>query len=228
MRILLAEDNQQLRHVLVTALTSSHYQVDAVENGQEAVDHARENPYDVMILDIMMPVKDGLQALREIRAAGDRTYVMMLTALSEIDDKVTGLDAGADDYLAKPFSLKELLARLRSLERRFASLDEDVLTFGHIPLDSNEQVLKCENSISLSSKESRLLQYLMLNAGKELSSQTLLNQTWDDDDEQADDEDVWINISYLRHKLEAVNADVMLTEPKGGPYKLVSQEDHHD
>lgn len=224
MRILLAEDNSQLRRVIVAALKTSQYIVDAVTNGQEAVDHAKQHPYDVMILDIMMPVKDGLEALREIRAAGDRTYVIMLTALSEIDDKVNGLDAGADDYLTKPFSLKELLARLRSLERRFDSLDEDVLKFGNITLDGNEQVLKSENSISLSSKESRLLQYLILNAGKELSSQTLLNQTWDDDDEHADNEDVWINVSYLRQKLQAVNANVTLAGPKGGPYQLIERE----
>jgi DNA-binding response OmpR family regulator len=220
MRILLAEDNDQLRHVITMALKTIPYDVDAVVNGQEAVDHAKQNPYDVMILDIMMPIKDGLQALKEIRASGDRTYVIMLTALSEVDDKVNGLDAGADDYLTKPFSLKELLARLRSLARRFDSLDEDVLKFGNITLDGNEQVLKAENSISLSSKESRLLQYLILNAGKELSSETLLNQTWDDDDEHADNEDVWINICYLRQKLQSVNADVQINGPKGGPYIL--------
>lgn len=156
MRILLAEDNNQLSRVIVAALQTSQYTVDTAVNGQEAVDLAKQHPYDVMILDIMMPIKDGLEALREIRASGDRTYVIMLTALSEVNDKVNGLDAGADDYLTKPFSLKELLARLRSLERRFNSFDEDVLKFGNITLDGNEQVLKSENSISLSSKESRL------------------------------------------------------------------------
>ncbi|MGN1283229.1 MAG: response regulator transcription factor [Limosilactobacillus sp.] len=228
MRILLAEDNSQLSHVIVAALQTSQYTVDAVANGQKAVEYAKQHPYDVIILDIMMPVKSGLEALREIRSSGDRTYVIMLTALSEVTDKVNGLDAGADDYLTKPFSLKELLARLRSLERRFDSLDEDVLKFGNVTLDGNEQVLKSENSISLSSKESRLLQYLILNAGKELSSQTLLNQTWDDDDEHADNEDVWINVSYLRQKLRAVNANVLLNGPKGGPYQLVKQENEHD
>lgn len=228
MRILLAEDNNQLSRVIVAALQTSQYTVDTAVNGQEAVDLAKQHPYDVMILDIMMPIKDGLEALREIRASGDRTYVIMLTALSEVNDKVNGLDAGADDYLTKTFSLKELLARLRSLERRFNSLDEDVLKFGNITLDGNEQVLKSENSISLSSKESRLLQYLILNAGKELSSQTLLNQTWDDDDEHADNEDVWINVSYLRQKLQAVNANVLLKGAKGGPYQLVKQVNEND
>lgn len=228
MRILIAEDNEQLNHVLVTALTACHYQVDAAKNGQEAVDLAKQNPYDVMILDIMMPVKDGLSALKEIRASGDHTYVIMLTALSEVDDRVNGLDAGADDYLTKPFSIKELLARLRSLERRNENMDDDILTFGNITLDSHEQVLKSVNSISLSNKENRLLQFFILNAGKQLSSESILAKVWDDDDEEADDEDVWINISYLRHKLQSVDASVRVLGEKGGPYQLIDKEAVHD
>jgi DNA-binding response OmpR family regulator len=118
MRILLAEDEEQLARVLKMAMTSSGYTVDAVDNGQKAVDLAKENAYDVIILDIMMPVKDGITALKEIRESGNQTYVIMLTAMAEVDDRVNGLDSGADDYITKPFSLKELLARLRSLERR--------------------------------------------------------------------------------------------------------------
>lgn len=220
MHILLAEDEQQLNHVLTVALKSSGYTVDSVENGQEAVDYAKKNPYDVMILDIMMPVKNGIDALKGIRASGDRTYVMMLTALSEVDDKVTGLDAGADDYLTKPFSLKELLARLRSLDRRHSNMDNDVLKFGDITLDDNKQVLESHNSISLSNKETRLLQYMILNADKELTVDQLLNQTWDDSDEHADTEDLWINISYLRQKLASVNSNVTIDGPKSGPFKL--------
>lgn len=220
MRILLAEDEKQLNHVISLALTKSGYTVDSVENGQEAVDYAKKNPYDVMILDIMMPVKNGIDALKEIRKSGDRTYVMMLTALSEVDDKVTGLDAGADDYLTKPFSLKELLARLRSLDRRNNEMDRNVLEFGDLTLNDHEQVLESHNSISLTNKETRLLQYMILNANKELSVHQLLNQTWDDDDEHADAEDLWINISYLRQKLAAVNSSVTISGDKGGPFKI--------
>lgn len=220
MRILLAEDEKQLNHVLTVALTSSGYTVDSVENGQEAVDLAKKNPYDVMILDIMMPVKNGIDALKEIRASGDRTYVMMLTALSEVDDKVTGLDAGADDYLTKPFSLKELLARLRSLDRRNSDMNSNVLEFGDITLDDNQQVLESHNSISLTNKETRLLQYMILNANKELTVDQLLHQTWNENDEQADAEDVWIHISYLRQKLASVNSSVTITGEKGGPFKI--------
>ena len=221
MRVLIAEDEQQLAHVLVTALKSVHYEVTAVANGEEAVKAAQENAYDVIILDIMMPVKDGLTALKEIRAGGDRTYIMMLTAMAEIDDRVTGLDAGADDYLTKPFSLKELLARLRSLERRNEDCDDDVLNFADLTLDNNEQRLEAHNSISLSKKETRLLQYLILNAGKALSIADLINHTWDDDDEVADATDLWINISYLRQKLQAVNSQVQITGEQGGPFTLV-------
>ena len=127
MRILLAEDEEQLARVVTMAIQSLNYTVDVAHNGQEAVDLAATNAYDAIILDIMMPVKDGITALKEIRARGDRTYIMMLTAKAEIDDRVLGLDTGADDYLTKPFSLKELLARLRSIERRNEAYDTDTL-----------------------------------------------------------------------------------------------------
>ena len=220
LRVLIAEDEQQLARVLVAAMHSVNYEVTAVANGERAVQAAQENAYDVIILDIMMPVKDGLTALKEIRASGDRTYVMMLTAMAEVDDRVTGLDAGADDYLTKPFSLKELLARLRSLERRNEEYDDDVLTFADLTLDNNEQRLEAHNSISLSKKETRLLQYLILNAGKALSAADLINHTWDDD-EAADAQDLWINISYLRQKLQAVNSTVQITGEKSGPFTLL-------
>lgn len=220
MRILLAEDEEQLARVLKLAMEKAGYTVDQVADGQSAVNLAKENAYDVMILDIMMPVKTGLEALKEIRAAGDRTYVMMLTAMAEVDDKVTGLDAGADDYMTKPFSLKELLARLRSLERRNDELDKDVLQFGDLTIDTNEQTLVSTNSISLTSKESRLLQYMILNANKQLSVDDLLNHTWDDDDESAEPDDVWFTISYLRRKLESVGSKVTISGEKGGPFAI--------
>lgn len=219
MKILLAEDEKQLSRVLIMAMKNVGYDVDPVFNGQEAVKHAQANAYDVMIFDIMMPVKTGLEALKEIRATGDRTYVIMLTAMAEIDDKVTGLDAGADDYLTKPFSLKELLARLRSLERRTEEYDSDVLAFGDLKVDQAEQRLASHNSMSLSGKETRLLSYFILNADKELSTQQLLNQAWDRD-ENADAEDVWIYISYLRQKLQAVGSSTIIDGQKGGPYQL--------
>ncbi len=219
MRILVAEDEQQLSHVLSSAMTASGYQVDIATNGQEAIEQAKENAYDVIILDIMMPVKSGLEALREIRATGNRTYIMMLTAMGEEDDKVTGLDAGADDYLTKPFSLKELLARLRSRQRRDDSYQVDVLEFGDLTLNGNDQSLESRNSISLTNRENRLLQYFILNANKELSVNELINHVWDEN-ETADQEDLWINICYLRQKLQAIQSQVTISGEKTGPFMI--------
>ena len=219
MNILLAEDEKQLSRALVTAMQATGYHVDPAYNGQEAVDLAGQRAYDVIILDIMMPKLNGIEALKQLRQTGNKAYVIMLTARAEIDDKVTGLDAGADDYLTKPFSLKELLARLRSLERRSEDYQEDVLNFADITLDNDEQRLESHNSISLSGKETKLLAYLMKNPGKAIESSILLDQGWDKDDE-ADETDLWIYISYLRQKLQAVNAHVTIVGEKGGPFTL--------
>ena len=219
MRILVAEDEQQLSHVLSSAMTASGYQVDIANNGQEAVEQTKENAYDVIILDIMMPVKSGLEALKEIRATGNRTYIMMLTAMGEEDDKVTGLDAGADDYLTKPFSLKELLARLRSRQRRDDSYQVDVLEFGDLTLNGNDQSLESHNSISLTNRENRLLQYFILNANKELSANELINHVWDEN-ETAYQEDLLINICYLLQKLQAIQSQVTISGEKTGPFMI--------
>lgn len=219
MRILVAEDEQQLSHVLSSAMTASGYQVDIANNGQEAVEQAKENAYDVIILDIMMPVKSGLEALKEIRATGNRAYIMMLTAMGEEDDKVTGLDTGADDYLTKPFSLKELLARLRSRQRRDDSYQVDVLEFGDLTLNGNDQSLESRNSISLTNRENRLLQYFILNANKELSVNELISHVWDEND-TVDQEDLWINICYLRQKLQAIQSQVTISGEKTGPFMI--------
>ena len=219
MNILLAEDEKQLSRALVTAMQATGYHVDPAYNGQEAVDLAGQRAYDVIILDIMMPKLNGIEALKQLRQTGNKTYVIMLTAMAEIDDKVTGLDAGADDYLTTPFSLKERLARVRSLERRSEDYQEDVLNFADITLDNDEQRLESHNSISLSGKETKLLAYLMKNPGKAIESSILLDQGWDKDDE-ADETDIWIYISYLRQKLQAVNAHVTIVGEKGGPFTL--------
>ena len=217
MRILLAEDEEQLARVLKMSMTSSGYTVDAVDNGQKAVDLAKENAYDVIILDIMMPVKDGITALKEIRESGNQTYVIMLTAMAEVDDRVNGLDSGADDYITKPFSLKELLARLRSLERR-TTTSKQALHFDDLTLDSEEQVVESSNSISLTREETQMLAYLIRNAGKPLSPAAILDNVWGN--EEADEEDVWINISYLRQKLSSIQSHAQIAGEKGGPYML--------
>ncbi|QLB49597.1 response regulator transcription factor [Streptococcus sanguinis] len=225
MKILLAEDEQQLSRVLETAMTHEGYQVDTAFDGQEAVDLAKENAYDLMILDIMMPVKTGIEALKEIRQTGNTTHVIMLTAMSEVDDKVTGLDAGADDYLTKPFSLKELLARLRSMSRRVATFTPNLLQIGQTSLNVGEHELISSNSIRLAGKESRMMEFLMLNAQKSLSTQEIFRHVWSkDEDEDLDEGFVWIYISYLRQKLKAVHADLAILGEEGGSFTLVPLE----
>ena len=225
MKILLAEDEQQLSRVLETAMTHEGYQVDTAFDGQEAVDLAKENAYDLMILDIMMPVKTGIEALKEIRQTGNTTHVIMLTAMSEVDDKVTGLDAGADDYLTKPFSLKELLARLRSMSRRVATFTPNLLQIGQTSLNVGEHELISSNSIRLAGKESKMMEFLMLNAQKSLSTQEIFRHVWSkDEDEDLDEGFVWIYISYLRQKLKAIHADLAILGEDGGSFTLVPLE----
>ena len=225
MKILLAEDEQQLSRVLETAMTHEGYQVDTAFDGQEAVDLAKENAYDLMILDIMMPVKTGIEALKEIRQSGNTTHVIMLTAMSEVDDKVTGLDAGADDYLTKPFSLKELLARLRSMSRRVATFTPNLLQIGQTSLNVGEHELISSNSIRLAGKESKMMEFLMLNAQKSLSTQEIFQHVWSKDkDEDLDEGFVWIYISYLRQKLKAIHADLAILGEEGGSFTLVPLE----
>ena len=204
LKILLAEDEEALSRVYKAALEHQGYEVDQAFNGQEAVDLAAQNAYQVMIMDIMMPIKTGIEALKEIRSSGDRTHVIMLTAMTEIDDRVTGLDAGADDYLTKPISLKELLARLRSVR-----------------LDQEEQELVAGNAIRLSSRETKLMAHFMLNPAKKLTTEHLFKTIWEDE-EDVDESIVWVYISYLRQKLQAIQADISILGEKGGDFCLLA------
>ena len=220
MKILVAEDESQLLRVLTVAMEHAGYDVDPVDNGLKAVEHAKENSYDVIMLDIMMPVMDGITALKKIRESGDKTYILMLTAKAEVDDRVTGLDSGADDYLTKPFSLKELLARLRSKERREDDFTPNKLELGDVTLNVSKQELVSHNSIRLSGTETQLMNYFLLNQNKELSTEELLNHVWKNDiDANADV--VWIYISYLRQKLQSIQSSVRIEGDKAGSYKLV-------
>jgi DNA-binding response OmpR family regulator len=220
MKILVAEDEPQLLRVLTVAMEHAGYDVDPVDNGLKAVEHAKENYYDVIMLDIMMSVMDGITALKKIRESGDKTYILMLTAKAEVDDRVTGLDSGADDYLTKPFSLKELLARLRSKERREDDFTPNKLELGDVTLNVTKQELASHNSIRLSGTETQLMNYFLLNQNKELSTEELLNHVWKNDLD-ANSEVVWIYVSYLRQKLQSIQSSVRIEGDKGGSYKLV-------
>ncbi|OTA25528.1 DNA-binding response regulator [Alloscardovia macacae] len=221
MKILIAEDEPALRRAYQVALERQGYEVTAAANGQEAVDQASAHAFDLLILDIMMPVKTGLEALREIRESGNKTYAIMLTAMAEVDDRVTGLDAGADDYLTKPISLKELMARLRSIERRFeTNFTQKELSFANITLNVREQEIIAHSSMRLNANESKLLEYLILNAqDKTVTQEDVYAHTFERNEEK-DAGYVWIYISYLKHKLRAIGAQVRITGEEGGPYGL--------
>ena len=223
MKVLIAEDEVQMNRVLTTALTHEGYDVDSVYDGQAAIDKANENAYDVMVMDIMMPIKSGIEAVQEIRQSGNEAHIIMLTAMSEIDDRVIGLDAGADDYLTKPFSLKELLARLRSMSRRVdTAFTSNILKLGSVTLNVGEQELASQNTIRLAGKEAKMLEFFMLNPGKKLSTDQIFNHVWatDKDDPDIDNGYVFIYVSYLRQKLQAIGANLVIEGEEMGDYEL--------
>ncbi len=223
MKLLLAEDEKELSRALRAILEHAKYAVDTAYNGLEALKLARSNAYDAMIFDIMMPKMDGIELLQRVRASGNYTPVILLTAKSEIDDRIAGLDAGADDYLTKPFAMGELLARLRSMTRRNSDYTPTRLTIGSVTLDTEEQEIRSENSIRLAGKESRLMEFLMQNAGKALSTEELFRHIWGRD-ENAEPKIVWMYISFLRNKLRAINADLVIDGEENGSFTL-HQED---
>ncbi len=225
MRLLLAEDEQELSRALVTVLKKNNYSVDAVFNGQDALDYIEAGNYDGAILDIMMPKMDGITVLKKVRAGGNSIPVLMLTAKAEIDDRVTGLDAGADDYLTKPFSMKELLARIRAMTRRQADTTDSVLSFGNITLDRATYILSSgKESLKLANKEFQMLEMLMVNPGQVISADQFMDKIWGYDSE-AEQNVVWVYISYIRKKLTAIGATVSIKAARGLGYSL---EESHD
>lgn len=221
MRILLAEDEKDLSRALVAVLSHEKYEVTAVYDGVAAVEAATEGAFDCMIFDIMMPRLDGIQALTQIRAAGNNTPALFLTAKAETDDKVIGLDAGADDYLTKPFQMRELLARVRSLTRRNAGFTPQTLSFGSVTLDVSGQELISENSVRLAGMESTLMEFFMLNPNKSLTTEEIYNHVWKDTDQTTDV--VWLYVSYLRNKLKSISADIFIEGEKDGSFTLVEE-----
>ncbi len=222
MRILLAEDEEQLARAEITFLKMKGFEADHARNGEEAVVLARQNAYDVMVLDIMMPVLDGIGALRQIRASGNRTPVIMLTAKAEVDDRIDGLTAGADDYLTKPFALRELEARIQAQIRRAEVFSAETLSYGNIRLRTGEQELISRSSIRLAGREAKLLEYLMRNPERVLSTEEICTHVWRET-EHADPDMVELYISYLEGKLQAVAADVAIRKENG--YELYRRDE---
>lgn len=219
MKILLAEDTKDLNRALCAILKHEGYDVDAAFDGEEVMDFIERDSYDCLVLDIMMPKKDGIQALTEIRAKNIITPVLMLTAKSEIDDRVAGLDAGADDYLTKPFAMKELLARVRALTRRKTEYGTNDLKYNDVLLYAQTFELASENSVRLSVKEFELMQLLMLHKERALSVDYIMEQIWNREPDVQPDT-VWLYISYLKRKLRAIASETVIEGSEESGYML--------
>lgn len=220
MKLLYAEDEQAMSEAVTDILTYHKYIVDAVYNGKDALDYALADNYDGIILDIMMPEMSGIEVLRELRKKGCRTPILLLTAKSQVEDKIEGLDAGADDYLPKPFEMGELLARIRAMLRRREEFTPDILTCGNLSLNMQSSQLSCGNrSFTLPRLEYRLMEQLMLNQGIYLSSDELMAKVWGYDSD-AEIGAVWVYISYLRKRLSALGANAEIKVKRGTGYTL--------
>ncbi len=220
MRILLAEDEKDLSHALTAILEHNNYSVDAVHDGEETLAYLTSNNYDGLILDIMMPKMDGITVLKTIREQGNPIPVLLLTAKSEIDDKVSGLDAGANDYLTKPFAAKELLARIRAMTREHTRAVNTSLHTGNLILDLASFTLSSPTgSFRLTNKEFQMLELLMRNPGQLIPSQRFLERIWGYDSE-VEINVVWVYISYLRKKLTALHANVQIKAARNAGYFL--------
>lgn len=218
MRLLLAEDERDLSGSIRRILVHYKYDVDCAFDGEEALTYLSTYTYDGVILDVMMPKKDGFSVVKELRQKGNNVPVLMLTARSEIDDKVLGLDLGADDYLTKPFVVKEFLARIKALVRRKGEYT-DGLTLGNMTLDGSTYELSAIGRTRLTNKEYRLMEYLIRNKDTLLSTEKIMENVWDYDSE-AEINVVWVYLSSLRKKIEQIGADYTIKAVRGLGYRL--------
>ena len=220
MKLLYAEDERGLSEAVTDVLEYHKYQVDTVYDGRDALDYARNDRYDGIILDVMMPRMNGFEILEALRKEGDRTPVLLLTARGELEDRIRGLDLGADDYLPKPFAMGELLARVRAMLRRREEYTPDLLTMGNLSLDRQSYTLRTgAGSVLLPKLEFQLMELFLLNKGIYLSTGDILVKIWgyNTDSEPGI---VWVYISYLRKKLAALDADVAIRAKRGIGYTL--------
>lgn len=220
MKLLYAEDERPLSEAVVDILTYHKYIVDAVYDGVEAYDYAASGDYDGIILDIMMPGRDGIDVLADLRKSGCRTPVLLLTAKAQIEDRIRGLDTGADDYLPKPFDMGELLARVRAMLRRREEFHPDLLSFGDLTLNIQSCTLSCgKTEFVLPRQEYRLMEQLMVNHNIFLSSEDLLVKAWGYD-AGIDINSVWLYVSYLRKRLAAMDSRVEIVTKRNIGYRL--------
>lgn len=220
MKLLLAEDEKELSKALTVILEHSQYTIDAVYDGAQALDYLESESYDGVILDIMMPKVDGITVLKTLRNQGNSVPVLLLTAKDEVDDKVLGLDSGANDYLTKPFAAKELLARIRAMTREKTSSDDSTLRFGNISLNRATFELSSPfGSFRLANKEFQMLELLMSNPKHLISTERLMEKIWGYDSE-TEINVVWVYLSYLRKKLSSLQADVQIKANRSLGYSL--------
>lgn len=220
MRLLLVEDEKRMAQALCELLRLEKYEVDHCDDGLDGLYAAQTGAYDLIILDVMLPGKNGFDIAKEVRKAGISTPILMLTAKSDLDDKVTGLDCGADDYLTKPFMTKELLARLRALGRRNINTSEGILSFGDIVLNKDTAMLVCgENSVRLSEKEAHILEYLIVNQGQILTREQLAVKIWGYDSD-SEYNNVEVYMSFTRKKLNFVKSKAEIKAVRGIGYQL--------
>ncbi len=220
MRLLIAEDERELARALKTIFEKHNYGVDVVYDGQEALDYALSGEYDGAVLDVMMPKIDGFEVVRRLRARGVSTPVLLLTARSEIPDRVEGLDAGSDDYLPKPFAMAELLARVRALVRRRERLVPEVIAFSGLSLDLSSYTLFCgERRVRLGNREFQMMEMLMENPRRIVSTTQFMERVWGWDAE-VDVSIVWVYISNLRKKIARLGANVEIRATRGVGYSL--------
>ena len=222
MRILLVEDEKRMAQALCEILRLEKYEVDHYANGLDGLSAIESNIYDIVILDVMLPGMNGFEIAKRVRRNGITTPILILTAKAELDDKVTGLDSGADDYLTKPFMTKELLARIRALCRRNQGVTDEGLSFGDIALDPHTFALSCISnglSVRLSEKEYRILEYLIANSGQILTREQLAVKIWGFDSE-AEYNNVEVYMSFTRKKLAFVEAKTEIKAVRGIGYEL--------
>ena len=220
MRLLLAEDEKELANVLAAVLKHNKYSIDVVYNGADAYDWAQAAEYDGIILDIMMPKMSGLEVLEALRKQGSTVPILLLTAKGEIEDRVTGLDMGADDYLPKPFAMKELLARIRAMTRRKSEFSANILDFEGLTLNrENFELAYKSQSLRLGNKEFQMMEMLMRNSGQFISAEQFMEKIWGFEAE-AEVSVVWVYLSYLRKKLQNLEAPIEIRAARGIGYKL--------
>ena len=220
MKLLLAEDEQSLSKALTAILEHNGYTVDAVYDGVEALEYLEMGEYDGVIMDIMMPRMDGMTALQKIREKGNQVPILMLTAKSEVDDKVAGLDNGANDYLTKPFASKELLARIRAMTRTQTAAITSTLQFGNISLDqATKELSSPSGNFHLANKEFQVMELLISNPKNVIPTERIMEKVWGYDS-NAELNVVWAYISYLRKKLTALNADIQIKATRNTGYSL--------